>query len=73
MWEYSINISRSHSELASSLFNILRKDLEKFNSVVVLTKEHSFNKIVLAVPKSERPETEIVILRTVKFGYLHIF
>ena len=73
MWEYSINISRSHSELASSLFNILRKDLEKFNSIVVLTKEHSFNKIVLAVPKSERPETEIVILRTVSLAICTYF
>lgn len=65
MWEFAINVNFEKVELANSLFKILKKDLSKFDALVVLTKEPPFNKIVLAVKKEFRPETEIVLLKTI--------
>ena len=37
MWEFAINVNFEKVELANSLFKILKKDLSKFDALVVLT------------------------------------
>lgn len=65
MWEFSISVQSDKSELAASIFNILRSELSPLKAIVARGEEGKFINIIIAVDSRKREEAEIVLLRTI--------
>lgn len=73
MWEFCINLQSNKSDLAASIFNILRKELSFSKAIVARSDGEKFISIVLAVPKESRSDAEIVIMRVVTLAICQSF
>lgn len=73
MWEFCINLQSNKSELAASIFNILRKELSSSKAIVARSDGDQYISIVLAVPKECRSDAEIVVMRVVTLAICQSF
>lgn len=73
MWEFCINLQSNKSELAASIFNILRKELSFSKAIVARSDGERFISIVLAVPEESRVDAEVVIMRVVTLAICQSF
>lgn len=73
MWEFSINLQSDKSELAASIFAILRKELSPFKAIVARSEESGYINLVIAVPKEFRADAEVVLLRTITLAICQTF
>ena len=73
MWEYSVTFNQESEEVVSSFLNIVKKEVLKHNGIVVLTKQSSNRKIVIAVDKTYKQEMEICLLKAVSFIICNYF
>lgn len=73
MWEFSINMQSNKSELAASIFNILRTELASAKAIVARSDGEEYISIVLAVPKEHKSEAEIVLMRVVTLAICQSF
>ncbi len=73
MWEFSINLQSDKGELASSIFNILRKQLSPLKAIVARSEEGSYISVVIAVERALRPEAEVILLRTITLAICQSF
>ena len=73
MWEFSINLSSSKSNLAASIFNVLREQLSQFKAIVARSDSAKFINIVIAVPAQHRADAEIVLLKTITLAICNTF
>lgn len=67
MWEYSVTFNHDREEIVSSFFKIVKKEVLKYNGIIVLTKQFSNSKIVIAVEKTHKQEMEICLLKAVSY------
>ena len=65
MWEYSVIFEKEPEEIVSYFYEMLRKDILKYSGVIILTKQPSSSKIVIAVEKLYRQEIELCMLKTI--------
>lgn len=73
MWEFSINLQSNKSELAASIFNVLRKELAFLKAIVARSDGEKYISIVLAVASEHRNEAEVVIMRVVALAICQSF
>lgn len=73
MWEFCINLQSNKSDLAASIFHILRKELGSFKAIVARSDGEQYISIVLAVPNEHRSEAEVVIMRVVTLAICQSF
>lgn len=73
MWEFCINLQPNKSDLAASIFNILRKELCFSKAIVARSDGENYISIVLAVPRENRAEAEVVIMRVVTLAICQSF
>lgn len=73
MWEFCINLQSNKSELAASIFNILRKELSFSRSIVARSDGENYISIVLAVPNEHHSDAEIIIMRVVTLAICQSF
>ena len=73
MWDFSINLNSDKGELAASIFNILRRELALLKAIVARGEGGGFINIVIAVPRENRQEAEIVLLRTITLAICNSF
>lgn len=65
MWEFCIYLQSNKSDLAASIFNILRKELSFSKTIIARSDGEEYILIALAVPSEHRNDAEIVIMRVV--------
>lgn len=73
MWEFSINLNNDKSELAASIFNILRKELAPLKAIVARGDGGQYINVVIAVPSENRQEAEVVLLRVITLAICNSF
>ncbi len=73
MWEFSISLNSDKNELASSIFNILKKELAKFNAIVAISNQNEYFCIVIAVDNNFKNDAEIILLRTITLAICQSF
>lgn len=65
MWEFSIFLEKNKSDIAASIFDILKNQLSCHQAIVARAEEGKFIALSIALPKEKRPEAEIVLLQCI--------
>ncbi len=68
MWEFSISLDSKQTEVANSIFDMLRADLSPLNAVVAESIDGCFINILVAVDDLKRSETEVVLLKIISLS-----